>query len=314
MKTVDFTPEKISTDRLARIIGSILVDGKEQLYKPIPKTTPLSEFVHPFPYKTCRTLPSGDEACLSNWDSESLYRVDLKGKVKETVKCNVKVQSMSVSPSTGRIWFCVWDDKTVREITSDGAIEIRFKVKKTPSSLCITINDMVVVAMVGRIQLYTPDGQEVEATEYGPCRQEANWPHHMAFCPKTGYIAAVDSDNIDPDNYKACKTPGQTSHIIMMDKRLNLKFRCTDKGTHGPEGSSYQSAQFYDVCFDGVGGLLVTDYLTRSVQLIDCVTGHRMRTVYTCIDGHIPLTASLHQDGKFWIGHEDQTMKIYNYE
>lgn len=85
---------------------------------------------------------------------------------------------------------------------------------------------MVVVAMVGRIQLYTPDGQEVEATEYGPCRQEANWPHHMAFCPKTGYIAAVDSDNIDPDNYKACKTPGQTSHIIMMDKRLNLKFRC----------------------------------------------------------------------------------------
>ncbi|XP_033729207.1 uncharacterized protein LOC117318316 [Pecten maximus] len=315
LQTVEFKPGTISTELLERMLGKVLVDGEDQSYKPIPTPVVLSEFEKSFPYDVCRTCLTGDEAWLSYWDAESVYRVDIKGSVKKTIKCKVKVDSIFVSPTTGRVWFCVIDDRSIREITTGGEVVTRFNVNETPYSLCITSDDMVVVGMDGGIQLYTTDGRAVSAGAGGPCRQVADWPHNMVSSSLTGDVAAVDSDNVGYDDYIAGKTPDKQPHVIVMDKQLNLKFRCKDIGTTKSNKSSSQSSKFSpsDVCFDGAGDILVTERITKSVLLIDGSTGRCMRTVYTT-DGSEPWCIGLHEDGTLWVGHEDDRTKILKYK
>ncbi|XP_033730794.1 uncharacterized protein LOC117320255 [Pecten maximus] len=316
LQTVEFKPGTISTELLERMLGKVLVDEEDQSYKPIPTPVVLSEFTTSFYYDVCRTCLTGDEAWLSYWDAESVYRVDFKGSVKETIECKVKVTLISVSPTTDRVWFCVSEDGSIREITMGGDIVTRFNVNNTPSSLCITSDDMVVVVgMKGGIQLYTTDGRAVSAGAGRPCRQVAVVPHHMVSCSLTGDVAAVDFDGVGYDDYIAGKKPDKQPHVIVMDKHLNLKFRCKDIGTIKSNGSSSQSSKFYpgDVCFDGAGDILVTEEITRSVLLIDGNTGRCMRTVYTS-DGSKPWCISLLKDGTLWVLHEDNRTKILKYK
>ncbi|XP_033758378.1 uncharacterized protein LOC117340724 [Pecten maximus] len=315
LQTLEFKPATISTELLERMLGKVLVDGEDQSYKPIPTPVVLFEFKTSFPYELCRTCLTGDEAWLSYWKDESVYRVDIKGSVKETIDCKVKVKSISVSPTTGRVWFCVCDDRSIREITMGGDIVTRFNVNNTPRSLCITSDDVVVVGMKGGIQLYTTDGRVVSAGAGRPCRQVAVRPYHMASSSLTGDVAAVDSEGVGYDDYIAGKKPDKQPHVIVMDKQLNLKFRCKDIGTATSNRSSSQSSKFYpnDVCFDGAGDILVTECFTKSVLLIDGNTGRCMRTVYTS-DGREPWCISLHEDGTLWVGHPDRRTKIFNYK
>ncbi|XP_033732087.1 uncharacterized protein LOC117321681 [Pecten maximus] len=315
LQTVEFKPGTISSELLERMLGKVLVDGKDQSYKPIPTPVALFEFKTSLLYDVCRTCLTGDEAWLSFWKDEGVYRMDLKGSVRETIECKVKVKSISVSRTTGRVWLCVEDDRSIREITTGGNVVTRFNVNNTPASLCITSDDMVVVGMFGGIQLYTTDGRAVSAGAGGPCRQVAVWPHHMASCSLTGDVAAVDSDDVSYDECIAGKNPDKQPHVIVMDKYLNLKFRCKDLGTTKSNGSSNQSSKFYpfDVCFDGAGDVLVTEWITKSVLLIDGNTGRCMRTVYTS-DRHEPFCTSLLEDGTLWVGHEGKRTKILKYK
>ncbi|XP_060067875.1 uncharacterized protein LOC132548064 [Ylistrum balloti] len=315
LQTVEFKPGSISTELLEHMFGKILVDGEDQSYKPIPTPVVLDDFKTSFHYDVCRTGLTGDEAWLSYWDSDSVYRVDTKGTMKEKIQCKVKVQSISVSPTTGRVWFCVRDDRSIREITTGGDIVKRFDVTDTPYSLCITSDDMVLVGMDGGIQLFTTDGRAVSSRAGGPCRQVAVFPHHMMSCKQTGDVAVVDNEGVRYNNYMAGEEPDKQSYVIVMDKHLNLKFHCKDIGTTNPNRSSTQSSKFYpfDVCFDGAGDVLVAELVTKSVLLIDRNTGRCMRTVYTS-DGVEPLCISLHEDGTFWIGHRDRRIKILQYK
>ncbi|XP_021365451.1 uncharacterized protein LOC110458177 [Mizuhopecten yessoensis] len=174
LQKIEFKPGTISTELLERMLGKLLVDGVDESYKPIPKCVVLYEFKAPFPHDTCQTCLTGDEEWSSHWDSKTIYRVDLKGIVNERIECQVKVSSISISPTTGRVWFCVTSDRSIREIMTGGDIVTRFNVDNTPGSLCITSDDMVVVGMTGGIQLYTTDGRAVSAAAGGPCKQVAD--------------------------------------------------------------------------------------------------------------------------------------------
>ncbi|XP_021371638.1 uncharacterized protein LOC110462125 [Mizuhopecten yessoensis] len=315
LQNVEYKPGTISTELLERMLGKLLVDGVDESYKPIPKCELLYEFQTSFVYSNCNTCLNGDEAWLSHWTDYTIHRVDVKGKVNEEIDCQVKVQSMSVSPTTGRVWLCVVDDRSIREITTGGDIVTRFNVENTPGSLCITSDDMVVVGMKGGIQLYTTDGRAVSAGMGGPCRQAAVVPHHMTSCTLTGDVAAVDNDGVSFDDYMAGKNPGKQPSVIVMDKHLNLKFCCKDIGTRKTHGSDIQSSKFHphDVCFDGAGDVLVMDYVTKSVLLIDRNTGHYMRTVYTS-DRSKPMCICLRDDGTLWVGHGNKSTKVIKYK
>ncbi|XP_033758106.1 uncharacterized protein LOC117340455 [Pecten maximus] len=315
LQTVEFKPGAISTELLKGMIGKILVDGADQSYKPLSKPVALPEFTMSFPYNTCRVCLTGDEAWLSYWDSDKVYRVGLKGNVKETVECKVKVSSISVSPTTGRVWFCVREDRSIREITTAGDVVTRFNVNNKPLCLCITSDDMVVVGMEGEIQLYTTDGRAVSAGPGGPCRQVAVYPHHVTSCTYTGDIAAVDSDRVTYNDYMAGKEPDKQPHVIVMDKHLNLKFLCKDIGTTKSHGEADESLKFnpYDVCFDRAGDILIAEFVTKSVLLIDRNTGRGMRTVYAS-DVEVPWCVSLNENGTFLIGHMGGRMKVLQYK
>ncbi|XP_021357927.1 uncharacterized protein LOC110453339 [Mizuhopecten yessoensis] len=314
LQKVEFRHGTISIELLECMLGKLLVNGEDESNKLVAKCVVLYEFQTSCHFTTCQTCLNGKEAWLSFWKNETIYRVDLKGKVKKRIYCQGKVSSMSVSPTTGRVWFCVRNDRSIREFMTDGDIVTRFNVGSTPYTVCITSDDMIVVGMSGGIQMYTTDGRMVSAGAGGPCRQVAVYPHHMTSCTLTGDVAAVDKDGILFDDYMAGKEPGKQPRVIVMDKHLNLQFYCKDIGMTKTDGSDIQSSKFYpfDVCFDGAGDVLVTEFVTKSVLLIDRNTGHYMRTVYTS-DGSVPLCISLCDDGILWIGHQYQLIKVTQY-
>ncbi|XP_069128929.1 uncharacterized protein [Argopecten irradians] len=301
------------------MLGTVLVDGKNTPFCPVPPRRVISSFKPTFNYSVCRTCTyrSGDEAWLSYWDKEQIYRVDQKGNIKEKIECKVKVQSLAVSPSTGRVWFCVKEDKSIREITSDGKIVTHFKVGSIPRSLCIMHEDMVVVGMEwSGIFMYTSKGRRVHVTGH-VFRQEAVVPHHMAYSTTTGDVVVVDSDNVSFNTYMAGKEPRKQPRVIVMDKHLKLKFQCRYIDTMESQTGDSQQFRFYpqDVCFNGAGDVLVTEWVTKSVMLIDGNHGHFLRTIYIT-DGGKPLYISQQFDAILWIGHNNdtRTMEIIKYK
>ncbi|XP_021348431.1 uncharacterized protein LOC110447217 [Mizuhopecten yessoensis] len=258
---------------------------------------------------------SGDVAWLSFWDDDKICGVDHKGKIKVKIECKIKVRSITVSPTTGRIWLCVKEDKSIREVTSNGDAVTRFTVDAVPRSLCITQEDMVVVGMYYGIAMFTSDGQAVSDGAGGVCRQEALDPNRLTYCRQTGDIAAADTDNVSIVNYMAGKAPGNEPRVIVMDKDLKLKFQCKHLGAIKLQEDGSQQSKFFplDVCFDGTGDVLVVENVTKSVVLIDGNNGHFLRTVYIP-SGSGPLCISLQDDHTLWIGHVNDEMKIIHYK
>ncbi|XP_021360201.1 uncharacterized protein LOC110454807 [Mizuhopecten yessoensis] len=316
LKTASFKPGVVYNDLLERMLGTVLVDGENALYKPIPSHTVVSSFKTSFPCTMIRTRRSGDEAWLSYWEEDNIHRVDQKGNIKEKVKCKVKVHSITVSPTTGRVWFCVTEDKSIREVMSNGAAVTRFTVDAVPRSLCVTQEDMVVVGMANKgIVMFTSDGRAMSDGAGGVCRQEVVTPHRLTYCRQTRDIAATDTDNVSSVDYMAGKAPGKQPRVIVMDKHLKLKFQCKHLGDITSQVGGGQQSKFYpgDVCFDGTGDVLVVERVTKSVVLIDGNNGHFLRTVYIS-SGSSPWSVSLQDDHTLWVGHWDNTMKIIHYK
>ncbi|XP_069130109.1 uncharacterized protein [Argopecten irradians] len=315
LKTATFKLGTIQTGLLERMLGMVIITGEIPVFRPIPKTFVISTFKPPFPYQICRTCRTGDEAWLSVCDKNPVYKVDQKGYIKDKIDCKVKVHSIAVSPTTGRVWFCVRDDKSIREITSDDNIVTCFNVGSIPKSLCITQEDMVVVGMFGGISLYTTEGRMVTDGAGRVCRQNAAAPHHMAYSTFTEDVIVADSDNVSINDYMAGNKPGKHPRVIVMDKHLKLKFECRYiGGLESQAGRDCQQSRFYpvDVCFDGAGDVLVAERVTKSVILIDGSNGNFLRTIYIC-DGRLPLCISLQNGSSLWIRHNDDGMKIIKY-
>ncbi|XP_033743044.1 uncharacterized protein LOC117329285 [Pecten maximus] len=313
LKTAAFKPGSIHNGLLERMLGTVIVDGENPIFRTVKKISVVSKFKTSIRCSVYRTCREGGEAWLSHKTEKQIYRIDQNGNTKKKIECKVKVQSIAVSPTTGRVWFCVQADNSIREVTSNDQIVIRFNGESTPLSLCITAEEMVVVGMSGGIILYTTDGRMVTDGAGRVCRQEADVPHHMAFCTQTGDVAAADNGNVTFGEYMAGKEPVKPPRIIVMDKHLKLKFQYQHIDDIEPQTGEGQHSKFYpyDVCFDGAGDVLVTEHVTSSVLLIDGNNGHFLRTI--CIsDGELPSGISLLDDRILWIGHWNET-KIFKY-
>ncbi|XP_069128918.1 uncharacterized protein [Argopecten irradians] len=313
LRVAVFQPGNISNAVLGRMLGSLLVEGENTSFRAVPPCAVISSFKTSFDYDECRTCRSSDEAWLSYWDEEQIYRVDQKGNVRKKIECNAKVHSIAVSPTTGGVWFCVKEDKSIRDITSDGNIVTRFNVGSNPLSLCITQEDMVVVGMTDDIKLYIAHGWRVTNASGHVCTQEAVVPHHMAYSITSGDVAVTDSDYESFGNYLAGKESGKQPSVIVMDKHLKLKFQCRYIGGMESQAGDSQQFKFYpwDVCFDGAGDVLVSEKVSKSVMLIDGSNGHFLRTVYVP-DAGIPRCIYLQDSSALMIAHENE-IKIIKY-
>ncbi|XP_021378965.1 uncharacterized protein LOC110466650 [Mizuhopecten yessoensis] len=310
LPTAGFKAGTIYSELLQRMLGTITEDGDDQQYQTITECTVKSQFTHSKPITAFST--TGDEAWLSLWKDEDIYRVDQTGKVNEKVECGVKVMDTALSPSAATLWFCCQDDHTVREVTSSGSIVTRFSVTNKPLSLCITGDNTVVVGMKGCIRVYTTDGREVaSARAGGPCKQEVVSPYYMAYCTQTGGVAAVDTYGVGFDNYMAGKEPEKQPRIIVMDKHLNMKFHTTQIGTGKSNGNKFYPRS---VCFDRACNVLFTENVSKSVLLIDGCDGHYLRTIYTGTSYSVPWNISLQEDGTLWITDSRCGVKVITYK
>ncbi|XP_060065754.1 uncharacterized protein LOC132546076 [Ylistrum balloti] len=303
IKMVNYCPRPLVTAQLQHMLGALTVDGLHHEYQRAKTCTILSQFQHLSTASTCRAIESEqDQAWLSHWGDSVIYRVDQQGLVKEKVCCGVKVRHMALCPETGRVWFCCWEDGTVREILDQPVT--RIVTDLSPMSLCVTVDCTVVVGVAGDIRLYTKDGHTVTSNDL-PCTQSAVTPHHLACCSQTGDIAVADNDGVVYDEYISGSRTGKHPHIKVMDKQLCIRFRYPDTTRWS---DIHQLLRYpYDVCFDRMGDILVADWATHSVLQIDGGRGHLLRTVYTC--DAAPHTIS-QQGGVLWVGLVGRTVRV----
>lgn len=166
------------------MFGKVLVDGESVSFQQSPPCIVISSFLASFPYDACHTCRSGDEAWLSYWDAEQIYRVDQTGSILEKIECRVNVNSIAISPKTGRVWFSVKEDKSIREVMSDSTVVTRFNVKYVPWTLGITLGELVVVGMgYEGIGLYKSDGEWVRDDTGRVCKQGLDTSSHGALYP-----------------------------------------------------------------------------------------------------------------------------------
>ncbi|XP_060083077.1 uncharacterized protein LOC132562351 [Ylistrum balloti] len=314
LKTAAFKSGTLSSGILDRMLGSLLIDGDNPEFRPVQKTSVVSSFRSDVVYTSCRTSCTGDKAWLSHWKGNKIYQVDKKGAIQDLIDCKVEVQTITVSPTTGRVWFCVLEDKSIQECMSDGSTVTRFKVDSCPFSLCFTNEDMIVVGMVNEIVLYTIDGRRVTDGAGRVCRQQAVSPHRITCCRLSGDVAALDTDDILFSQYMTSKEPGSQPRVIIMDKHMKYKFRYHAIDAMQPQTNDTQENKFFpqDVCYDGAGDILVLDIASKTVILIDGNNGHFLRTLYIS-EGSKPTSMSLQGDSTLWVGHGSREMKIIKF-
>ncbi|XP_069130720.1 uncharacterized protein [Argopecten irradians] len=302
-KTAAFEPGTIDTRILEGMLGTMIVDGYMTPLRATAKTSTVQKLEKTLSCTVCRPCSSGVGFWLSFWREEKVSRVDQKGNTVVTINCKAEVRSIAVSPTTGRVWFCVRGDKSIREITSNGKIVTRFNAESFPRCLCITRDDMAVVGTNDGILLYPPDGQMVTDEADRVCKQEAVVAaHHMSYCVTSGDVVAADNDGVTFSSYIDGKEPSAQPKVIVMDRDLKIKFQCRHIDVTGGPAEETQKAKFYsdDVCFDEAGDVLVLERVSKSVHLIDGNNGNFLRTVYTS-DG-TPWCIGLQSDGTLWIG------------
>ncbi|XP_033754864.1 uncharacterized protein LOC117337845 [Pecten maximus] len=158
----------------------------------------------------CPTSDGG--AWLSVYNSDTVKFINNKGQVKQTIQYKGDIWDISVDPTTGHLWFCCRNKRTICEVTSSFTQVTRFTVDGYPNSLCVTREGRVVVGtQSNKVLMYTLDGQVlhraiVEKSVTGVVQS-------ITHCGNTGNIAIVSGqlirwDASDPYSFRR--------HIIVL--------------------------------------------------------------------------------------------------
>ncbi|XP_033732849.1 uncharacterized protein LOC117322187 [Pecten maximus] len=134
----------------------------EVRYKLRDRPTVMSQFTYPGITSICPT--SDGRAWLCNCTDNTVNIIDNQGQVIQTIRHSSDIEDISLDPTTGRLWFCCWGDKTICEVSTQSTPVTRFTTEGGPVRLCVTREGRVVVGTGGigqvyKVWVYTVDGQ-----------------------------------------------------------------------------------------------------------------------------------------------------------
>ncbi|XP_033755601.1 uncharacterized protein LOC117338373 [Pecten maximus] len=280
----EYTPGMDRQSHMKQALGKLKIPADLLRYTLPDSPTVMAQFSYPDTIKSICPTSDGRAWLCDNTDTVNL--INNKGQVIQTIRQNSNIDNISLNPTTGRLWFCCYGERSICEVYTPSTPVTRFTIKDRPVSLCVTREGRVVVGTEGRqgykVVMYTVDGQVlhthiVERSGTGGVRS-------ISQCSVTGNIAVVSSKHIsgdvnDRDNYRR--------HIIVYNPTLQplVHYRGERIEARG-EGIQVQKSVTPDkfdpitVVYDSKGNIVIADRTRKTIELISGA-GKYIKTLHT---------------------------------
>ncbi|XP_033746767.1 uncharacterized protein LOC117331903 [Pecten maximus] len=264
----------------------------------------------------CPSLASPDECWIRLERMNEIKLVSRTGVVKQTVHFDTAIACVA-NTADGRTVVSCPDSHTIREVQPDGTSKTLFHLDRlSPRALCLTTEGNLLMSLVEKwsysvsafstrkIAKFTVKGYKMAEAEYDGHRKRLFIkPSRVAASPTSGDIAVIN------------RTEYETSHLVILDKHLRLKFRFFGDGRIIPSSKRYygkESVQFcpQDVQYDSANNILISELYSCSIQLIDG-EGHLLKILHT--DENIPWSLAVHTDQQVWTGYNSGKVKVLSY-
>jgi len=302
LQIVEFSERQCPTSLLENAVGTLSVQTEKELTDGRVKQfrSNDSKIITDFKHSTNITSIEKSNTvsvCVSCKNDKYVSFLTLKGKVKQTVKAASNVRDISVSPVTGKLWFCCWD-QTIYEVSSKTPSQ-RFTADSHLLRLCVTLDNTLVVLTVDYIVIVYNTTGKVLHTTHGTGNSLATTPCNVTVNNSTGDIAVCDSDWSD---YGGRDKP----HVTVFTNKLNIKHRYC-----GLRKAMKFRFNPWDAVYDSKGQLPIADFDNMCIQLVSG-EGQFLTVLYT--DSVHPRSLTLIQDGLLCVGFDCKTIKVIQYK
>ena len=213
-------------------------------------------------------------------DRNKLQLVDWNGVVKDTIRTRFHFIDMTVT-SEGDIILADYDHSCIKSVSpSQKKFSTLFRTSSRPFGVCCLSNEDIVVSLCeeDKVVVYSIDGQIRQTLDH----IEFKSPEKVAVNKANKDIYIVDRTCLDKGKVIAVGAVGQPRYEYtgQGDKALNPA----------------------DVCTDHMGHVLIADYNSNSVHILD-QEGQFIQYVLTSQQGlQEPGTMDVDTEGYVWVG------------
>ncbi|XP_033755820.1 uncharacterized protein LOC117338569 [Pecten maximus] len=281
----EFTPDVDRQSHLKQALGKLKIPADPLRYTLPDSPTVISQFS--YPDNISSICPTSDgRAWLCDYYTDTVNLINNKGQVIQTIQHHSNIRNISLDPTTGRLWFCCRDERSICEVYTPSTPVTRFTIEDYPACLCVTREGRVVVGTGGRqgykMMIYTVDGQVLHTTIVE--RSGTGGVLSISQCSVTGNIAVVSykhisGDDNDPDNYRR--------HIIVYNPTLQPLVHYRGEGIEARgKGIQVQKSVTPDkfgpitVVYDSKGNIVIADRTRKTIELISGA-GKYIKTLHT---------------------------------
>ncbi|XP_060068624.1 uncharacterized protein LOC132548760 isoform X2 [Ylistrum balloti] len=264
--------------------SNIGVSGRSSgtvLYRFLESSTVITQLLYQHGITSICPTPDG-RAWLCNMHTNTVKLISnksrpltKKAKVLQEIQHKSDLTDISLDPTTGRLWFCCGDERTIYEVSSSKPVS-KYTIEEFPASLCTTKEGQVVVGTWGtqgyNVLMYTADGRVLHTTTVES--SGTGVVQSITQCPVTGNIAVVSSklfrgDGSDPDNFRR--------HVIVYNSTLQPLVHYRGEGIQAVTPDKFDP---FTVTYDSKGNIVVGDITRNTIELISGL-GEYIKTLHT---------------------------------
>ena len=218
-----------------------------------------------------------------------LQLMDHHGAVKDTIDTGFYFWDVVLSPQGERL-LTDTTNRCIISISPDKVVRKLFTTQWEPWGLCCLHSGNVAVTFyqVGRVVTYSRSGKMIQELDKTLFRH----PNRVA------------QNKVNND---LCICDAGSEKIVALDASYHLRYQYTG------QGNTVTTFSPMDLCTDGAGHVLITDWNNHSVHILD-KDGGFLQYLLTGEQGlRVPVSIDVDTEGNAWVGEQFGEVKVVKY-
>ena len=209
------------------------------------------------------------------------------------------------------------DERCLREILPNNQTKELFSTERLiPRALCMSIEGNIIVSLVEKWTFSLTPSSVRKVTRLnmrGHRKEEAELDSHRQrlFIKPAKMNASKVSGDIAIINW----TDHESSHLVVLDTHLQLKYRYFGDGKVVPGFTKFSGKYRSDFCpqdvaYDPMDRILISELYSGAIQMVS-KAGRFLKILH--IDEDIPWSLTIHRDGQIWVGYNTGKVNVIKY-